>query len=215
MASSSKQTRGKQKIEMKRIDDDDDRMITFSKRRSGIYKKASELVTMCGTEVGIVVFSPTGKPYSFGHPSVQAVLNKFLNRNVPPPADDRLQPLIDANIRMRRERYNDFFNQLLARLDNAKERGKDLSRITHATSEGNSSNWERGWWEKPLQELSFDELKEEALFLEALHRDICNYLNYPSDLNALGVVDPALDPRAVNDPPTGVEGGAGPSGEDV
>ncbi|OWM77522.1 agamous-like MADS-box protein AGL61 [Punica granatum] len=171
---------------MKRIEDDDDRMVTFSKRRSGIYKKASELVAMCGVEVGVVVFSPTGKPYSFGHPSVRAVLNKFLNRNAPPPTDNRLQPFIDANIRMRRDGYNDYVNQLLARLDDAKERGKDLSRITRATSEGNSSNWARRWWEKSPEERSFDELKEEALFLEALHRDICNYLNHPVDLNALG-----------------------------
>ncbi|GAY64943.1 hypothetical protein CUMW_237430 [Citrus unshiu] len=29
-------------------------MITFSKRRSGIHKKASELVTLTGAEIGIV-----------------------------------------------------------------------------------------------------------------------------------------------------------------
>ncbi|KAF2314669.1 hypothetical protein GH714_028388 [Hevea brasiliensis] len=35
---------------MKRIENEDGRLITFSKRRSGIYKKASELVTLCGAE---------------------------------------------------------------------------------------------------------------------------------------------------------------------
>ncbi|KAH9679303.1 Agamous-like MADS-box protein AGL61 [Citrus sinensis] len=51
-------------------------MITFSKRRSGIHKKASELVTLTGAEIGIVVFSPSGKPISFGHPSLEAVANQ-------------------------------------------------------------------------------------------------------------------------------------------
>ncbi|OWM77617.1 hypothetical protein CDL15_Pgr017015 [Punica granatum] len=131
-------------------------MITFSKRRSGIYKKASELVAIGGAEVGIVAFSPTEKPYSFRHPFVQAVINKFLNRNASLPADDR-----------REERI--------------------CQRITCDTSEGNPPNWERRWWEKPPEELSFDELKEEALFLEALSRAICNILNYPDDLHALGL----------------------------
>ncbi|ESR34586.1 hypothetical protein CICLE_v10006958mg [Citrus x clementina] len=69
-------TRGRQKIEIKKIENEDDRMITFSKRRSGIHKKASELVTLTGAEIGIVVFSPSGKPFSFGHPSLEAVANQ-------------------------------------------------------------------------------------------------------------------------------------------
>lgn len=41
----SKKSKGRQKIEMKRIEDLDDLLISFSKRRSGIYKKASELAS--------------------------------------------------------------------------------------------------------------------------------------------------------------------------
>ena len=84
----SKKTRGKQKIEMKKIDKEVDRLVTFSKRRSGINKKASELVTLCGAEVGVVVFSPAGKPFSFGHPSVESVANRFLKQNRPQSQED-------------------------------------------------------------------------------------------------------------------------------
>ncbi|ESR34581.1 hypothetical protein CICLE_v10006559mg [Citrus x clementina] len=35
----AKKTKGRQKIEIKKIENEDDRLITFSKRRSGIYKK--------------------------------------------------------------------------------------------------------------------------------------------------------------------------------
>ncbi|XP_017192865.1 agamous-like MADS-box protein AGL62 [Malus domestica] len=38
----AKKTRGRQKTEMKRIEKEDDRLVVFSKRRSGIYKKATE-----------------------------------------------------------------------------------------------------------------------------------------------------------------------------
>ena len=67
---------------MKKIDKEVDRLVTFSKRRSGINKKASELVTLCGAEVGVVVFSPAAKPFSFGHPSVESVANRFLNKTL-------------------------------------------------------------------------------------------------------------------------------------
>ncbi|MBW1279451.1 hypothetical protein KYD79_27145, partial [Escherichia coli] len=54
---------------------------TFSKRRAGLFKKASELCTLCGAEIGIIVFSPAKKPFSFGHPRVESVLDRFLSRN--------------------------------------------------------------------------------------------------------------------------------------
>ncbi|MBA0658768.1 hypothetical protein Goklo_010949 [Gossypium klotzschianum] len=40
MASSGKKTKGKQKIEIKIIKNEDDRLISFSKRRTRIYKKS-------------------------------------------------------------------------------------------------------------------------------------------------------------------------------
>ena len=43
---------------MKKIENKDDRIITLSKRRSGIYKKANELVTLTNAEIGVVVPPP-------------------------------------------------------------------------------------------------------------------------------------------------------------
>ncbi|CAI0385665.1 unnamed protein product [Linum tenue] len=60
---------------------DSNRQVTFSKRRSGLFKKASELCTLCGVEIAIIVFSPGHKVFSFGHPSIQALLDRFLARN--------------------------------------------------------------------------------------------------------------------------------------
>ncbi|AES62808.1 MADS-box transcription factor family protein, putative [Medicago truncatula] len=44
--------------------------VTFSKRRSGLFKKVSEFCTLCGVDVALVVFSPSEKVFSFGHPNV-------------------------------------------------------------------------------------------------------------------------------------------------
>ncbi|CAE5956272.1 unnamed protein product [Arabidopsis arenosa] len=54
--------------------------VTFSKRRSGLFKKASELCTLCDAKIAIVVFSPSGKVYSFGHPNVNVLLDQFSER---------------------------------------------------------------------------------------------------------------------------------------
>ncbi|ESR34578.1 hypothetical protein CICLE_v10006588mg [Citrus x clementina] len=56
----AKKTKGRQKIEMKKIENEGGRLITFSKRRSGIYKKASELMTLTGSKIAILLFSLLG-----------------------------------------------------------------------------------------------------------------------------------------------------------
>ncbi|TKY60838.1 Agamous MADS-box protein AGL61 [Spatholobus suberectus] len=82
---------GRRKIEITEVKDPNTRQVTFSKRRTGLFKKANELSILCGAEVAIVVFSPGNKPYSFGHPSVDAVAAKFLQQepesNVAKPND--------------------------------------------------------------------------------------------------------------------------------
>ncbi|XP_070040723.1 agamous-like MADS-box protein MADS1 [Nicotiana tomentosiformis] len=58
---------GKKKIEIKKITKESSRMVTFSKRRKGLFKKAVELQSKTiDTQVAILVFSPTGKPYTYG-----------------------------------------------------------------------------------------------------------------------------------------------------
>ncbi|XP_048434761.1 truncated transcription factor CAULIFLOWER A isoform X2 [Pyrus x bretschneideri] len=56
---------GRGKVQLKRIDDKIRRQVTFSKRRSGLIKKARELSVLCGVEVGLVIFSTKGRLYEF------------------------------------------------------------------------------------------------------------------------------------------------------
>jgi len=53
------------KTEVRRIENATSRQVTFSKRRSGLLKKAFELSVLCDAEVGLMVFSPRGKLYEF------------------------------------------------------------------------------------------------------------------------------------------------------
>uniref|UniRef100_A0ACD5U1X3 Uncharacterized protein n=1 Tax=Avena sativa TaxID=4498 RepID=A0ACD5U1X3_AVESA len=68
---------GRKKIEIKLIERENARHVSFSKRRKGLFNKATELAIMCGVQVAAVVFSPGGKAFSYGYPTVDSVLNRF------------------------------------------------------------------------------------------------------------------------------------------
>jgi hypothetical protein len=78
--SNGRKTQGRQKIEIKKMTNESNMLVTFSKRRSGLFKKASELSTLCGAEVSLILFSPGGKVFSFGHPNVDTVIDRYLSR---------------------------------------------------------------------------------------------------------------------------------------
>lgn len=56
---------GRGKIVIRRIDNSTSRQVTFSKRRSGLLKKAKELAILCDAEVGLMIFSSTGRLHDF------------------------------------------------------------------------------------------------------------------------------------------------------
>ncbi|KAL9233376.1 hypothetical protein vseg_008388 [Gypsophila vaccaria] len=73
--------KGKRKIPIEPIINKTKKQVTFSKRRVGLFKKASELCSLCGANVAIVTFSGAGKFFGFGHPSVEDVVQRYINSN--------------------------------------------------------------------------------------------------------------------------------------
>ncbi|XP_001635091.2 serum response factor [Nematostella vectensis] len=69
-----KKTRGRVKIEMKFISNKLRRYTTFSKRKTGIMKKAYELSTLTGTQVMLLVASETGHVYTFATRKLQPMI---------------------------------------------------------------------------------------------------------------------------------------------
>nr|GEV45567.1 Gag-Pol polyprotein [Tanacetum cinerariifolium] len=56
---------GRGKITIRRIDNLTSRQVTFSKRSRGLLKKAKELAVLCDAEVGLVIFSSTGRLHEY------------------------------------------------------------------------------------------------------------------------------------------------------
>ncbi|XP_073133654.1 MADS-box transcription factor 23-like [Henckelia pumila] len=74
---SKKLTMGRRKIEIKKIQKKTSLQVTFTKRRTGLFKKAGELSVLCGSDVSIIVRSPANKVYAFGTPSVERVFHRY------------------------------------------------------------------------------------------------------------------------------------------
>ncbi|CAN0877783.1 Agamous-like MADS-box protein AGL62 [Linum grandiflorum] len=72
-----KANKGRQKIEIKKVENDPHRHVTFSKRKNGLFKKATELSTLCGAQVAVILFSQHHKVFSCGRPEVESVLRRY------------------------------------------------------------------------------------------------------------------------------------------
>ncbi|KAI9157487.1 hypothetical protein LWI28_023359 [Acer negundo] len=135
---------GRQKLSLVKISKKNHLQVTFSKRRTGLFKKASELATLCGVETGIIVFSPANKPFSFGHPYVDSIVNRFLSRN--PQPDSGVNRLIEAHRNANIHELNMELTQVLNELEVERKRGEALDKIRKACRK-------QCWWKSPIVEL--------------------------------------------------------------
>ncbi|GLU13952.1 hypothetical protein SLE2022_305550 [Rubroshorea leprosula] len=156
---------GRRKIEMKMVKDSSSRQVTFSKRRTGLFKKANELATLCAAQVVIVVFSPGGKPFSFGHPTVEEVVERFLNQGTP--TKPSIPNLLRDSPQDKRDikKLNHQLSKLLKELEAEKQKGEMLEK--EMTKVKGAENFR-----KPISDLSLLELLDLKKFMEGLQEKL-------------------------------------------
>ncbi|XP_078156176.1 MADS-box transcription factor 23-like [Carex rostrata] len=118
---------GRGKILIKRIDNTTSRQVTFSKRRSGLLKKARELSILCDAVVGLIVFSCTGRLYEFSNTSMKAIIDRYLK------SKEEHHPLQDSNSQLKFwKREAETLRQQLLSLQKAQRQlmGEDLSGLS-------------------------------------------------------------------------------------
>lgn len=167
MASTTrKTTKGRQKIEIKRIEKEDTRQVTFSKRKSSLIKKANELTTLCGAETALLIFSPGGKPYSFGGPSFESVTDRFLTGNNSLQDNNvGLNLLVAAQGEANVREANKKFTEVVNKLEVEKKRGKKLDEIRKKTQ-----NY--SWWDAPIENLDLQKLETLKNALDELKKNV-------------------------------------------
>ncbi|AES71710.1 putative transcription factor MADS-type1 family [Medicago truncatula] len=154
---------GRQKIPIEKIPKKSHLQVTFSKRRSGLFKKASELCTLCGVEIAIVVFSPANKAFSFGHPEVESIIDRYLSRN--PPQESSSHQLVEAHRNANVRDLNVQLTQLLSHLEIEKKQGEEIDHVRKARQM-------QFWWESPVDELGLNELLQLKVSIEDLRKNL-------------------------------------------
>ena len=66
-------------MQLKRIENKINMQVTFSKRRSGLLKKAHEISVLCDAEVALIVFSTKGKLFEYSTDSWYVLPLLFIN----------------------------------------------------------------------------------------------------------------------------------------
>ncbi|XP_039834351.1 agamous-like MADS-box protein AGL29 [Panicum virgatum] len=158
-----KKSKGRKKTEIKPIENETARQVRFSKRRQGLFKKASELSILCGAMVAAVVFSASGRSFSFGHPSFDDVVNRFLSpvpTDAPAPGGNEEGSMTDAVRRLNME-----YLELEQSLE-AEEKRKE--RLQEATEKLMGERVMQ-WLNANIFELGLDELQEFQKKLEEIH----------------------------------------------
>ncbi|KAK4731823.1 hypothetical protein R3W88_024811 [Solanum pinnatisectum] len=69
--------KGKQKIEMKWIESER-AYSEFLKKKNTLFWDANKFATQTGANVGVMLFSPSGKPFSYGSTSIEEIIDTFL-----------------------------------------------------------------------------------------------------------------------------------------
>ncbi|KAL0438474.1 UNVERIFIED_CONTAM: Floral homeotic protein DEFICIENS [Sesamum latifolium] len=69
------------KIQIKKIENQTNRQVTYSKRRNGLFKKAHELTVLCDARVSIIMISSTQKLHEYISPSTttKQVFDQYQN----------------------------------------------------------------------------------------------------------------------------------------
>ncbi|KAK4483897.1 hypothetical protein RD792_011106 [Penstemon davidsonii] len=70
---------GRGKIEIRRIENNTNRQVTFCKRRNGLMKKAYELSVLCDAEVALIVFSSRGRIHEFANNNIRSTIDRYMN----------------------------------------------------------------------------------------------------------------------------------------
>ncbi|XP_057427641.1 agamous-like MADS-box protein AGL62 [Lotus japonicus] len=150
-----KKSTGRKKIEIKKLVKDANKQVTFSKRRAGLFKKASELCILCNVQMAIIVYSPADKLFSFGHPNTEAIVSRYLNGST------EFEPAKTRGRSGTYEEYNREYDEAIKVLEAQKKKLAEIETLAKV--------WNRGeWWNESIDEMGADQLEQFMLSIYAL-----------------------------------------------
>ncbi|XP_054820455.1 agamous-like MADS-box protein AGL62 [Prosopis cineraria] len=161
--------KGRRKIEIKKVEQTSKRLVTFSKRKLGLFRKAAELSLLCNAEIAVVVFSQHGKVYSSGYPDPDSVIHRYLagtfSSGLDSPSVDHDQDgesAVSSSSSLLRREYEEAMKVL-----------EDEKKSLDATAEIPGSGCGQGsWWNRPVGEMGLEEVVEFKERVEQLRQNL-------------------------------------------
>ncbi|KAJ6865309.1 hypothetical protein NC651_035782 [Populus alba x Populus x berolinensis] len=164
-------SKGRQKIEIKKVEKESNRYVTFSKRKNGLFKKATELSTLCGAETAVIIFSEHRKLFSCGQPDVDKVLDRYLAETERVP--DNFPPVTNKNTESQLANKQEYARSL-KRL----EEEQTVAKMIGDMNEGGF------WWDLPIDTMEQDELEAYKESMEQLKKNVITRLGLIEANNA-------------------------------
>uniref|UniRef100_A0ACD5YJF0 Uncharacterized protein n=1 Tax=Avena sativa TaxID=4498 RepID=A0ACD5YJF0_AVESA len=161
---------GRHRIEMSLRPDKTSRQVTFSKRRSGLFKKCSELSLVCGADVVCIVFSEAGNLFALGSPSVDAVLRRYAPLHAPVAAADD-----DAGVDDDREALEEVCRAREVATEQVAAESARMDLIGDEVVKAQGGR--RFWWEADTEALGEAELPEFARALGRLRDNVSRHVD--------------------------------------
>ena len=75
---------GRRKIDIVRIENERHRQVTFTKRKSGLLKKATELAILCDAQVAVMIFNQNQKLSVYSSVSMEQMMKQYRDYNETP-----------------------------------------------------------------------------------------------------------------------------------
>lgn len=75
---------GRRKIDIVRIDNERHRQVTYTKRKSGLIKKATELAILCDAQVAVIIFNSSQKMSVYSSHPMEQLVSRYRSHNDQP-----------------------------------------------------------------------------------------------------------------------------------
>lgn len=163
-----KQSLGRQKIEIKKIENKSSLEVTFTKRRHGLFNKACEIGVLTGAEAAVIAFSPGKKAFAFGYPSVDTVIERYLSENT------KEGSALVINTSTRTSHDHRAVEESRREYEEALAKKEEETKRVEMLKEGGEVGfgWDRFWWDRSIEGMGLEELEQYVASMEELKKNV-------------------------------------------
>ncbi|KAK8320383.1 hypothetical protein V6Z12_A12G033600 [Gossypium hirsutum] len=141
---------------MKKLQKESSRQVTFSKRRNGLFKKASEICLLCG------------KPFIFGHPNIETILDRYFSGSLAMDDYENDSATTETSL---------CFQELYDECEEALEKLKEEKKRIEHTKEAMKNKGEF-WWDEAIDDnMGLEELEAYLKAIEELRNNVARKAN--------------------------------------